>query len=141
MKSAGKVVNFTRNGSIVLRAKEAPRIGDFVVDKRSNRVGKIIRITGPVSSPYILVTNNVDDPEVLKSLPGRELFISDRRERPKQYRGKGGDRGKRYPPTDNGRSYKKYDGGKKGNFNRKPSYQNKGKSHSGGGKRSNRSKR
>lgn len=141
LRSAGKVVNFTRKGSLILRAKDAPRIGDFIVDKRSNRIGKVIRITGPVKSPYVMVTNNVEDTEILKTLPGRELFISERKERPRQQRPRGGDRGRRPVQGDRNRQSKKYDSGKKGNFSRKPPSHGKGKGRSSGGHRKDRSRR
>jgi rRNA processing protein Gar1 len=83
MRSAGKVVNFSNRGNIILRSKEPPKIGDRVKDRRSNTIGKVIRITGPVSFPYIILSPKVEDPSILKGLLGRELFISEN-ERPKR---------------------------------------------------------
>ncbi len=77
MKSAGKVVNFSNRGNIILRSKETPKIGDYVKDRRSNTIGKVIRITGPVSFPYVVLSPKVEDPSILKGLLGRELFISE----------------------------------------------------------------
>ncbi len=78
MRSAGKVVNFSNKGSIILRADKPPRIGDIVIDRRSNPVGKVIRITGPVSSPYVILGPMVRDARLLQTLLGREVYISDK---------------------------------------------------------------
>jgi RNA-binding protein len=89
IKTAGKVVNFSNKGNIILRGRDAPRIGSLIVDKRSNKIGKLIRITGPVSSPYLILSPRTDDPDLLRNILGKDLYISERNERERdRYRNK-----------------------------------------------------
>jgi len=48
------------------------QIGDRVVDENLKPVGKIFDIFGPVSSPYVSVKANVENPQ---SLTNRILYI------------------------------------------------------------------
>jgi len=110
MAWSGKVVRFSTEGTLILRSAEAPPIGRFVCDLKGRDIGKIVRVTGPVSSPYVIVRPKGGLPEGANRMLGRELFLSraptydDRRQR------KGGnDRGRKtdrrsvgqYPPRDN----------------------------------------
>jgi rRNA processing protein Gar1 len=78
IRPAGRIVNFSNKGNIILRSESPPRLGDLIVDKRSNSIGKVIRITGPVSSPYVILSSKVEDQSMLRGLLGKEVFISDR---------------------------------------------------------------
>ncbi|HHD16163.1 MAG TPA: hypothetical protein ENK47_05585 [Euryarchaeota archaeon] len=107
MRSAGRVVNFSHKGAIILRSTVPPGIGDIIVDRRSEPVGKVIRITGPVKSPYVIVNPFRGHDELpMSSLLGRELFISRQRDqgRPGQgRRGSGGLKGNHDERTFRGR--------------------------------------
>lgn len=78
MRPIGKVVNFSPKGSVVVRATMTPRIGQFVVGRKGEPVGKIVRITGPVDSPYVLVQPGVKEDGSLFRLAGKPVFIDDR---------------------------------------------------------------
>lgn len=99
MKPAGRIINFSKSGNIILRSEKAPGIGQLIVDKRSTTVGKVIRITGPVSKPYVILRPSKDDPGFFNSLLGKELYISDR---PSRDAGKK-DRRSRYKMSGNDR--------------------------------------
>lgn len=53
-------------------------MGVILVDMRSNPVGKVIRITGPVTSPYVILSPKVKDQGILRGLLGKDLYLSDR---------------------------------------------------------------
>ena len=68
----------TDNGElIVVGSGEVPEIGNPVFDSKSNRIGTVKRIFGPVKEPFITVA--VDDPAVLKGIGNKELFTTTRR--------------------------------------------------------------
>lgn len=79
MLALGPVVNVTRRGQAVARAKGAatpearPRIGARVTDARGRDVGKVQDLIGPVREPYVIVAcGRGADP---RRLLGQELFI------------------------------------------------------------------
>jgi len=74
MRPLGKVVNFSASGSIVIRSDRAPRIGITVVDRRSNPIGRIVRITGPVKAPYLIVKPHHDAESPLFRMLGKEVY-------------------------------------------------------------------
>lgn len=78
MKPAGKMINISKKGNIILRSRKAPDIGLFIVDRRSTPVGKVIRVTGPVSDPYVILRPAKSDPTFFNSLLGKDLFISEK---------------------------------------------------------------
>jgi RNA-binding protein len=62
LERLGKVLHITSSKSIIIKAEKHARIGDKVVDENLRRVGKIFDLFGPVSSPYISVKAETDDP-------------------------------------------------------------------------------
>ncbi|MGA1873083.1 MAG: H/ACA ribonucleoprotein complex subunit GAR1 [Thermoplasmatota archaeon] len=77
MKVLGSVVNFSPKGSIVIRADITPRIGQTVCDKMGAPVGRIVRITGPVDRPYVMVSGAANEETALFRLRGRKVFLDD----------------------------------------------------------------
>ncbi|HVL88276.1 MAG TPA: Gar1/Naf1 family protein [Candidatus Thermoplasmatota archaeon] len=58
MGAVGTVVNVTRQGFLLVRARSSdapPRIGATLTDARRNPVGRIIDVIGPVRGPYAVV--------------------------------------------------------------------------------------
>ncbi len=55
MKKLGTVKNVIHDGTILLKALEISRPGTPVFDSRGGEIGKVARVFGPVSSPYISV--------------------------------------------------------------------------------------
>jgi rRNA processing protein Gar1 len=72
------VFNFSPKGSIVVKATTTPRIGQIVCDNKGRPLGKVIRITGPVSSPYVLVSSLAKDEISMYRLSGKQVFLDDR---------------------------------------------------------------
>jgi RNA-binding protein len=55
MKKLGTVKTIIHDGSILLQATEVPSPGTRVCDMRGDEVGRIIRVFGPVTGPYVSV--------------------------------------------------------------------------------------
>ena len=55
MKRIGRALHVTPTKNVILKAENLPKIGDKIVDKNLNPVGRVFDIFGPTSSPYISV--------------------------------------------------------------------------------------
>ena len=75
MELLGKVVNFSPKGSLVIRATAAPTTGQNVVDRRQRPIGRIVKVTGPVVSPYVIVAPVRDLEGPMNRLLGTEVFL------------------------------------------------------------------
>jgi rRNA processing protein Gar1 len=65
LQRIGCVLHISSSGSAILKAKKLPRIGDKVVDEKMKPVGTVSDIFGSVSSPYVSVKANMEDPNRL----------------------------------------------------------------------------
>ena len=55
MQILGQIINLNPNGTIVVKARNVPRIGAVVVDENLKTIGKIFDIFGPIVSPYVTI--------------------------------------------------------------------------------------
>ena len=55
MKRLGSIKNVMRDGSILLKTTESVKAGTAVFDARGTCLGKVIRVFGPVSEPYMVM--------------------------------------------------------------------------------------
>lgn len=69
----GTISELTSDGRAVIVATESPKIGDRVIDEGKRSVGAVVRIFGPVDSPYVSV--KADDPSTLAI--GKKLYIQE----------------------------------------------------------------
>jgi RNA-binding protein len=78
MRRLGEVLHVSKRGSIILRTDKTPPIGKqaIVLDKKANRIGNVIDVFGPVSSPYVAI-RPFKDVET-ESLLGQVLYIQKR---------------------------------------------------------------
>ena len=65
LQRIGRVLHISSGGNAILKVETPPRIGDKVVDKKMKSVGRIFDVFGPVSSPYVSVETNLQDPDRL----------------------------------------------------------------------------
>lgn len=78
MRRLGEVLHVSKRGSIILRTDKTPPIGKqaIVLDKKANRIGNVIDVFGPVSSPYVAI-RPFKGTET-ESLIGQVLYIQKR---------------------------------------------------------------
>jgi len=62
LQRIGLVLHTSSSGNMILKAENIPRIGDQVMDENLKAIGKIFDVFGPVSSPYVAVRPNVEEP-------------------------------------------------------------------------------
>ena len=55
MKKLGIIKDFSYRGDLLVKATFAPNTGAGVLDRRHRTLGKVVRVFGPVRSPYVTV--------------------------------------------------------------------------------------
>lgn len=73
MQFLGNVQEVTADGRLVVRAAFTPKLREAVFDNRRRPLGRIVRIFGPVDSPYVTVEPTGDTS--LLSVTGRQVYI------------------------------------------------------------------
>ncbi|MBN1109564.1 MAG: hypothetical protein JXA45_02265 [Methanomassiliicoccales archaeon] len=73
MRFLGNVQEVTVDGKLVVRAVLTPKLRAKVWDNRKRTVGRIVRVFGPVSSPYVTVEPTGDTS--MLSAAGRQVYI------------------------------------------------------------------
>ena len=75
MKLLGVVQDLSHDGRLIIKSKFAPMKGAVVRDNLKARVGRVVRVFGPVRSPYVAV----EPEEEMKTLAilGREVYIEE----------------------------------------------------------------
>jgi len=65
LQRLGRVLHVSSSRNLILRAENVPRIGDGVVNQDLRHVGTVLDVFGPVSSPYVTVKPDVEEPDNL----------------------------------------------------------------------------
>lgn len=73
MQFLGNVQEVTVDGRLVVRATFTPKLKEAVFDNRKRPLGRIVRIFGPVDSPYVTVEPTGDTS--LLTVAGRQVYI------------------------------------------------------------------
>ncbi|MCX6651721.1 MAG: Gar1/Naf1 family protein [Methanomassiliicoccales archaeon] len=73
MQFLGNVQEVTVDGNLVVRAAFTPKLRDKVWDNRKRLMGGVVRIFGPVDSPYVTVEPTGDTS--LLSVAGKQVYI------------------------------------------------------------------
>lgn len=55
LQEVGEVLHLTKSSRLIVRLVKEAYSGEMLVDKNGKRVGKVVEIIGPVSSPYASV--------------------------------------------------------------------------------------
>lgn len=74
MKRLGIVMDASYRGTLVIRADVAPRTGEEVFTSEGMPVGRVEKVFGPVSRPYVSV-RPASRKQKLMGLMGRELYL------------------------------------------------------------------
>lgn len=92
LKKIGNISHMSKSGFIVVKAKNVPKIGSEVCNRKLEKIGHVYDIIGPVNSPFILIRPR--DKNVFKRMED-ELFVIERGEDyGRKGEGKGGRKGK-----------------------------------------------
>ncbi|MEM0449781.1 MAG: Gar1/Naf1 family protein [Methanomassiliicoccales archaeon] len=73
MRFLGEVNEITSEGKLIVRASFAPRPKETVFDNRKRPLGRVGRIFGPVSSPYVSV--ELTNHKSLLSAMGMQVYV------------------------------------------------------------------
>ena len=77
MKRLGIVGKIIYNGLILVSAEHVPDKDAMVIDARMNPVGRVIRVFGPVKSPYVTIFPANKDTKTLLNLIGKEVYLKE----------------------------------------------------------------
>ena len=72
IKKIGKVSHVSKSGFIIVKAKELPKVGSEVCNRKLEKIGYVYDMIGPVNSPFILIRPK--DKVVLRRFDD-ELFV------------------------------------------------------------------
>jgi len=76
MDFLGRIVGFSTGGTIIVRASSSPGLGVVLCDIRGRDLGRVIRITGPVGSPFLVLKPFDKTPEGTVRLIGKDVVLS-----------------------------------------------------------------
>ena len=85
MEPLGSVKTISSKGHLIVAASAMPNVGDTVSDERARKIGRVIRVFGPVSGPYVAVLPLRGMEKDLLRLVGRKVFKSGRERREGRY--------------------------------------------------------
>ncbi|WP_457548897.1 H/ACA ribonucleoprotein complex subunit GAR1 [Archaeoglobus sp.] len=92
LKKIGKVSHVSKSGFIVVKAKEIPKIGSEVCNRKLEKVGYVYDIIGPIKSPFILIRPK--DRKMLKKFDDELFVVEGGEDYGRKGEGKGGRKGK-----------------------------------------------
>jgi len=90
LRLLGRVKNVSHEGKLIVKADFAPAENALVVDGRKRKIGKVIKIFGPVRAPYVAIRPMRGQRAL--TIIGQELYIPPEGEHGKAKRRDGADR-------------------------------------------------
>ena len=85
MKLLGVVQDISHDGKLIVKARFAPRNGAVVRDNLKGNMGKVIRVFGPVRSPYVAIQPAKDIRTI--AILGKEVYVLEEGDHAKGKRG------------------------------------------------------
>jgi rRNA processing protein Gar1 len=81
----GVVQDISHDGKLIIKARFAPRTRELVRDNLKAEVGRVVKVFGPVRSPYVAI----EPKKELKTLAvlGKDVYVQQERENGKGKRG------------------------------------------------------
>ncbi|MFQ5909603.1 MAG: H/ACA ribonucleoprotein complex subunit GAR1 [Thermoplasmata archaeon] len=73
MRRLGIVMDISYRGTLVIRAEAAPRKGDKVFTSEGLHIGRVEKVFGPVSHPYVSVKPTSRKQKLMRMI-GKELY-------------------------------------------------------------------
>jgi RNA-binding protein len=75
MKFLGNVQEVTFEGRLIVRGSFTPSLATTVTDNRMRTVGRVVRVFGPVSSPYVSIEPMRG--QSLLSIVGKQVYVEE----------------------------------------------------------------
>lgn len=75
MQVLGTVENISHKGALIVRGEFAPLEGSPVFDNKRAKIGRVTRVFGPVSGPYVSVKPVEGMKGELLSLLGKQVHV------------------------------------------------------------------
>jgi rRNA processing protein Gar1 len=73
MKFLGEVQEVSFDGKLIVKGVCAPQPREIVTDNRRRPIGRVVRVFGPVASPYVSVEVTGDNS--LLSAVGKQVYV------------------------------------------------------------------
>lgn len=73
MKLLGEVQEVSFDGKLIVKGVCAPQPREVVTDNRRRPIGRVVRVFGPVASPYVSV--EVSGQNSLLSAVGKQVYV------------------------------------------------------------------
>jgi rRNA processing protein Gar1 len=73
MKFLGEVQEVSFDGKLIVKGVCAPQPREIVTDNRRRPIGRVVRVFGPVTSPYVSVEVTGDNS--LLSAVGKQVYV------------------------------------------------------------------
>jgi rRNA processing protein Gar1 len=74
MKRLGIVKDVSYRGTLVIRAERAPRMGEEVFTREGMHIGRVEKVFGPVSRPYVSM-KPTSRKKKLMAIIGKEVYL------------------------------------------------------------------
>jgi rRNA processing protein Gar1 len=67
MNELGEILHVAKSGRIIIKCTnfDQKKIGKIVIDKYGKKLGKIVELLGPVSSPFASVISEIDSNNIV----------------------------------------------------------------------------
>ncbi|MCD6383422.1 MAG: hypothetical protein J7L88_03055 [Thermoplasmata archaeon] len=86
MRNPGVLTAISRTGDLIVKLKGGYNGEKILIDHRGRKIGEVLKVVGPVSSPYVIVRSLVKGSSEVNRFLGREVYLE--RERNKKPGGK-----------------------------------------------------
>jgi RNA-binding protein len=87
MRFLGEVQEVSFDGKLIVRGVFAPQPRETVTDNRRRPIGRVVRVFGPVTTPYVSV--EVTGEQSLLSSVGKQVYVEGVEERGKSGKRRG----------------------------------------------------
>lgn len=74
MKRLGIVKDISYRGTLVIRAERAPKLGEEVFTREGMHIGRVEKVYGPISRPYISMKPTSRNKKLMGTI-GKEVYV------------------------------------------------------------------
>lgn len=77
MDEIGQIVHVAMSGRLIVKLDKEIKPGQIIIDDKGNKIGKIIELIGPVSSPYASIELNNKEYNKKQYFNGLQVYRSE----------------------------------------------------------------